>query len=114
MLEDFRLRVFLTVSQTHSFTGAARLLGITQPAVSQNIAELERQTGAQLLVRQKGDVSLTEQGKVFAEFASGIQKKYSELNAVFSDFEAYSSIIERASEIKNDPLYPLVKDNILK
>ena len=42
MLEDFRLKVFLTVESEGSFTKAARNLGISQPAVSQNIAELER------------------------------------------------------------------------
>ena len=38
MLDDFRLRVFLMVAAEGSFTRAAQHLGITQPAVSQNVA----------------------------------------------------------------------------
>ena len=45
MLIDFRLKVFYTVAKSGSFSKAARELGITQPAVSQNIAELEQQIG---------------------------------------------------------------------
>ena len=40
MLEDFRLKVFMAVVQERSFTKAASVLGITQPAVSQNVADL--------------------------------------------------------------------------
>ena len=43
-MEDFRLKVFKAVVQEGSFTKAAKALGITQPAVSQNIAELEKVT----------------------------------------------------------------------
>ena len=49
MLEDFRLKVFMAVAEEGSFTRAAKSLGVTQPAVSQNIAELEKQTGAVVL-----------------------------------------------------------------
>ena len=42
MLGDFRLKVFEALSATGSFTRAAEQLGISQPAVSQNIAELGR------------------------------------------------------------------------
>ena len=41
MLEDFKIKVFVTVASTGSFTKAGELLGISQPAVSQNVAELE-------------------------------------------------------------------------
>ena len=54
MLEDFKLKIFVTVAAEGSFTKAARTLGITQPAVSQNIAELEKVTGALLLERHRG------------------------------------------------------------
>jgi len=42
MLEDFRLKVFMAVAENRSFTKAAAVLRITQPAVSQNIADLKR------------------------------------------------------------------------
>ncbi|MFR8805401.1 MAG: LysR family transcriptional regulator, partial [Anaerovoracaceae bacterium] len=36
----------MAVAENGSFTIAAKALGVTQPAVSQNIAELERNMGA--------------------------------------------------------------------
>ena len=42
VLEDFRLRIFMAVAEKGSFTLAAKALGVSQPAVSQNIAELEK------------------------------------------------------------------------
>ena len=62
MLEDFRLKVFMTVASRGSFTLAAKELGISQPAVSQNVAELEKSVGAELLVRSRGSVALTPAG----------------------------------------------------
>ncbi len=70
MLDDFRLKVFMAVAQEKSFTRAAAAMGVTQPAVSQNIAELEKGLGVRLFERQKGDTVLTEHGKVFSVYAS--------------------------------------------
>lgn len=70
MLDDFRLKVFMAVAQEKSFTKAAAAIGVTQPAVSQNIAELEKGLGVRLFERQKGETLLTEHGKVFSVYAS--------------------------------------------
>lgn len=55
MLEDFRLKVFMAVAETGSFTKASRKLGVSQPAVSQNISSLEKETGAILFQRARGE-----------------------------------------------------------
>ena len=60
--EDFRLRVFVTVAELGSFSAAARELGVSQPAVSQNVAELERQVGSALFERNKSSLSITPAG----------------------------------------------------
>ena len=72
MLEDFKLKVFATVCRTHSFTKAARELEITQPAVSQNVAELEKLLGVSLFVRGRGEITLTPDGEEFARYADRI------------------------------------------
>ncbi len=91
MLEDFRLKVFLTVSETGSFTKAAKLLGISQPAVSQNISALEKETGATLFLRARGEASLTSQGKVFKTYAEHILYWYDSTNSMFGQDGKVSS-----------------------
>ena len=83
MLDDFRLRVFMMVTQESSFTRAAQHLGVSQPAVSQNIAELEKQVGAALFERRRGEVALTAEGYVFKEYAAKILHWYEATDALF-------------------------------
>ncbi len=52
---DFRqLETFLRVVESRSFAGAARLMGQTQPAISQTIARLEETYGGDLFERRRG------------------------------------------------------------
>ena len=83
MLDDFRLRVFMMVAAEGSFTRAAQHLGISQPAVSQNIAELEKQVGAVLVERGRGEVALTPEGYVFKDYAEKILHWYDATDALF-------------------------------
>lgn len=83
MLEDFRLKVFMAVAREGSFTLAARALGITQPAVSQNIAELEKQVGAELFARSRGAVTPTAAGIAFREYAARILYWYEAASGLF-------------------------------
>jgi len=83
MLEDKRLNVFETLAQCGSFTETARRLGISQPAVSQNIAELERILRCPLFEREKGKVSLTDKGKLFKRYADQIVHWYRAADQAF-------------------------------
>lgn len=76
MIEDSRLRIFEMVAVMGNFTAAARELGISQPAVSQNIAELERQLDVQLFERERGSVRLTDKGKLFKSYSDQILHWY--------------------------------------
>ena len=83
MFEDFRLTVFAKVAGLGSFTAAARALGISQPAISQHIAELEKSAGGKLFERGRGSVTLTERGRLFLEHAETILADYKRLDAEF-------------------------------
>ena len=99
MLEDFRLRVFMAVAQEKSFTKAANLLNISQPAVSQNVSELERVTGVRLFDRLPGEVKLTEQGRVFLSQADRILADYRSLSHMFSPLDTATVRIKASDEI---------------
>jgi len=64
MLDPRRLRILLAVAEEKSFSGAAQRLSLTQSAVSQQMAALERETGVPLLTRTPQGVSLTEAGRL--------------------------------------------------
>ena len=51
MLNLHLMRIFYTVVQEGSFSGAATVLHISQPAVSQGVRELESQLGLTLIDR---------------------------------------------------------------
>ena len=84
MLEDFRLKVFMAVVQERSFTKAAKVLGITQPSVSQNIADLEKMTGRKLFDRLRGTVVLTAEGEVFLIYVQKLLETCATVNDMFA------------------------------
>ncbi len=72
MIEARHLRVLRAVSATGSFSAAARELGCTQPAVSQQMKALEASAGTPLLIRTGREMRLTQAGEVLVRHASGI------------------------------------------
>lgn len=72
MIEARHLRVLRAVARTGNFSAAARELGCTQPAVSQQIRALETSAGTPLLVRGLREMRLTEAGEVLVRHAAGI------------------------------------------
>ena len=81
MIIDSRLKVFDVLAGCGSFTLAARRLGMSQSAVSQNIALLEKEAGGALFERGRGSVSLTPKGRVFHAYAKRILALYSDLDS---------------------------------
>ena len=79
MITDSRLKVFLAVAGCGSFSRAARMLGISQPAVSQCVAQLEAEAGSPLIVRGSSGATLTPLGETFAGYARRILSLYDEL-----------------------------------
>ncbi len=73
MLSRTQLRQFLAVVDTGSFTRAANALNVAQPSLSGGIAELERQLGARLFVRERRRIRLTPAGNALLPVARGIE-----------------------------------------
>lgn len=57
-----QLRAFVAVVEHHSFSGAARALGLSQPAVTMQVQSLEAEAGATLLDRRYRRIEPTEAG----------------------------------------------------
>jgi len=63
---EARLRAFTAFARLHSFSGAARELRISQPAVSKHIADLERELDTALVARRPRGGALTPAGEFLA------------------------------------------------
>jgi DNA-binding transcriptional LysR family regulator len=66
------LEIFLAVCETGAMAAAARLLALTQPAISQTIAELEARSGVLLFDRRVRPLGLTQAGWLLRQRASAL------------------------------------------
>lgn len=76
-------RTFLAISDTGSFTAAARQVGRTQSAVSQQVKRLEDALGQPLFERSATTVGLTEYGKLLLRPARAVIETHDEAIAGF-------------------------------
>lgn len=74
-MDPRRLLTFRAVAHERSFSAAARSLSLTQPAVSQQVAALERELGARLLDREPGGLRLTPAGEVLLAHADAVAER---------------------------------------
>ncbi|MDD2294148.1 MAG: LysR family transcriptional regulator [Bacteroidales bacterium] len=81
-MTDTRLQVFCTVAETLSFSKAAMLMGMSQPAVSKHIAILEKEIGSALFLRIGISVMLTEKGREFLKIAKEILTLYQSFDSL--------------------------------
>jgi DNA-binding transcriptional LysR family regulator len=81
------LTALQAIADEGSFKGAARLLGYTPSAISQQIAGLERIVGVRVIVREHGRraLGLTEAGRILLRHRAGIEAR---LGAARADIEA--------------------------
>lgn len=79
-MNQWDLKCFIAVAQTRSFTKAAQQLYMTQPSLSRKIANIERSTGCQLLIRTTRNVELTPAGMIFLKHAYDVVKAWDALD----------------------------------
>jgi len=75
MLRDFnKLETFLTVVKEKSFSKASKKLGVSQPAVTQQIKLLEEYVDSKIIERKKNGIKLTKEGEEFLRIAQRIER----------------------------------------
>jgi len=84
-MADRRLQVFHTVAKQLSFTKAAELLFMTQPAVTFQVKQLEEHFNTRLFERSHGKISLTPAGMMALDYSERILNLTSEMEARISE-----------------------------
>ncbi len=94
---DIRLlKYFLAVAIEENITHAAEKLYISQPSLSKQLMELEKELGKKLLIRGKRKITLTEEGIILRkraeEIVSLLEKTEKEIGSDLSNIEGEISI----------------------
>lgn len=71
-MELIQLRYFVTIAETMSFTTAAEVLHVSQPALSYQMKRLEDELGARLFDRSSRKIALSPDGEVFLPLAQAV------------------------------------------
>lgn len=124
-MNTIQLRCFLSVAEYLSFARASEQLNMTQPAISHQIASLEKELDTKLFIRTTRTVILTQEGAVFYDDAKKlIQIMYTAKNRVKNLNEQTSQIfnigihtypeLKMVSQILTalSPDFPLMRPNI--
>lgn len=109
-------KVFYYVAKYKTFSKAAEILYVSQPAISQTIKKLEEQLGANVFYRNRDGINLTEEGKklyfliepsiIMMENANKKFKQFSNLEVGTIKIRTGNTI---ASEILAEPLIEFMK-----
>ncbi len=86
-----KIYTFLLINKVSSFSKASKLLGISQPAVTQQIRILEEFLGVTLFERKKNGVLLTKEGKEFLKISKKFEKFLEEFEREFENFRNFDS-----------------------
>ncbi|UAW99719.1 LysR family transcriptional regulator [Halopseudomonas nanhaiensis] len=87
-MDTANLTAFLAVAKSGSFSQAADMLHLTQPAVSKRIATLEHQLGARLFDRIGRHISLTEAGRALLPRAGQVLQTLEDTRRALSNLSS--------------------------
>ena len=113
-MEIRQLRAFVAIAETGTFTAAAERVHVTQAAISMQIRQLERESGARLFVRAPRRVILTEAGEKLLDRAHLILREYAaaldELAALTGAEQGRLRIGSASAMVSADPLPQILKE----
>lgn len=68
-MEKRQCEYFLTIAQEKNISKAAEKLFISQPSLSKFLIGLEKETGHKLFLRNRNQLEITEEGKIYLKYA---------------------------------------------
>lgn len=113
-MNDHQLLCFLTVSRTLNFSGAARELYCTQPALSYQIHSLEKELGAELFLRSTTHVQLTDAGRALLPYAQAAYRTFLSAHTAVRPFARQRQLVLRlpVSLLRRDAVYPVLMERL--
>ena len=81
------LRYFLAVVKEGTITKAANFLHVTQPTLSRQLMDLEKELGQQLFIRSSNNISLTPEGMLLKQRAQEIVELADKTESMFSNMK---------------------------
>ena len=84
-MELYQLGYFIEIARQRSFTRAAERLHMAQPALSQQMKNLESELGTALFIRGRKEIQLTAAGKAFLPRAEALLTQAEAAKAIVSD-----------------------------
>ncbi|WP_071799430.1 LysR family transcriptional regulator [Natronohydrobacter thiooxidans] len=100
-----RIEHFLLVARYGSFSAAARIGNITQPALTKSVRQLEATLGMELFLRRSTGVTLTEPGRVFYQRALQIEATW---NTGLTELNLLKKGLGGKLRIGGGPVYSIV------
>jgi LysR family transcriptional regulator, hydrogen peroxide-inducible genes activator len=85
IMELYQLGYFIEIARQRSFTRAAERLHMAQPALSQQMKNLESELGTALFIRGRKEIQLTAAGKAFLPRAEALLTQAEAAKAIVSD-----------------------------
>ena len=89
---DAKLTTLLALIEAQSYTKAARMLSLTQPAVSQHIRGLEQEYNIKIFLKNTKGMILTPEGKILEKYA---RREIALYNNLRNDIDAYRNGVHR-------------------
>jgi len=86
-----QFKYVLTLANERSFSKAADVLNISQPSLSQYVKKIEKRLGLKLFERDKGEVKLTDAGRVYIELARKFLDLEHQLEVRISDIALHKA-----------------------
>src|SRR6204780_3910419 len=109
-------KLFRDVAHAKSLSRAAQLNGISQSAATQQIQELEKRLGIQLLDRSTRPLGLTAGGKLHAELCRDVLRREEDFAAALDEIKAEAEGTVRVASIYSIGLseMPRLRDDFLR